>query len=389
MTDLGNAAGKAGVVTDVNSSGVVVGIAQVAGVDQAFEATNGTETPLQSLATGHASRVLAISDNGVIAGTADDAGDQTHPVVWTASTPSAVPTVLSLPLGGVSGEVTSINPQGMVTGVSRDANDTKTPVLWTSPSAGPTVLPASGLLGVLGQSNINCVPTQVAPSSSGAAPLVAGTCPNNGHNVPVLWSSTGLLSTYVMTPLSLPPNATSCETTDVNASGQVGGTCIVGGTSMAVRWSRNGSPDLLSGVQGNAATTEIRMNALGHAVVSYLNQNGNAAVALWNPDNHTVQPIGSFADGGTWAAGLSDNDVIAITGETSLGVLAEGVWNNGNLTNLGNLGGPNSSAAAISPNGRYVAGESERPGETSDPVVDDLSVATAVRPALVRKTSSH
>jgi uncharacterized membrane protein len=373
LQDEGNAAGAACEGMSVNNSGVVVGFCFNGAVEVGFvAATAGQETALAPIAAGTDCAASEISNSGVIVGTCANSSGGRQGVFWNASSPGAAPTVLAPLLLGVSTFPTAMNQQGLIVGVSKDASGTMTPVIWSSTGV-PTELP----VGLLGLSTTNCIATDVADGTT-TTPQVVGICPSSsGTSTPVSWTFAGLA--YGATTLSLPSGGLACNAARVNATGQIGGFCIVttAGEINAVRWnSATSAPTELTSLN---RTHTSDMNASGQVAGGDFQGTPPENVFFWDPtsgvtktmpppsDGIAAAELGGIADDGT-IVGSFEVQTDRQTGEQG-GPTHGFVWTSSGNVDVGTLGGANSALKSVSESGCYAAGWSEVTSEGRHAVI--------------------
>ena len=396
-TDEGTSVGLQCSAADVNDAGTVVGTCISTGyVRIAFmAATAGSPVALAPLTTsgngGVACEAGGIDNapvsSAVIVGSCQDASSVWQAVYWTASNPSATPTLLQpLPiLAGlrlapdVSTRAAATNSQGVIVGVSVDGSGNDTPVVWSSAGV-PTALNAP-----LTGSVQNCSPVDI---SDAATPAIIGNCPAGaagaGKNRAVLWTSA--TSAYVVLPV--PGAASYCSAQEINTAGQILGECVYLGTNGAspdtyrtVRWGSGGTgPTVMLTVNGNTSLRNagVGMNASGQIAGNHLVAGGYPLPFLWDPSTGT-NAIGIVAlPGGSrgTATGIGDNGVVAGCDETA-GV-SEAFVSHGGATPIAIAplkAGGNDCATSISRSGGNIAGASEISGGTGEEV-DAVQEAT-------------
>lgn len=126
MQDLGTLGGPGSTATAINTSGEVVGIADLSsGFSHAFLWYNGVMQDLDSLGEGN-SEAQAISRNGLIAGESQTTSGAWHAFLWDAG--------IMLDLGTLPGDVNSyafgVNDDGHIAGASYAADGSFRGIFW-------------------------------------------------------------------------------------------------------------------------------------------------------------------------------------------------------------------------------------------------------------------
>ncbi|WP_206996159.1 hypothetical protein [Trinickia mobilis] len=236
--------------------------------------------------------------------------------------------------------------------------------------------------------NTNCIALDAAPGNA-TTPAILGVCPDGaGHPTPVVWTPTGLLGAYVASVPGPPANSVSCAASQINATGQILGTCDFGsgiGTK-TVRWpSANGAAVVLSSVAGSPRSVGVEMNASGAIVGQYLSAGDVSLPFYWNPDANVVQAIPALASGAAAAvSGISDTGVVMGDSEIDAGTSHAFKWTAASgVTDLGTLaGGNNSSVSMTSNNGCFATGNSEVAGHANHAFADSLCVPSSAERAI-------
>lgn len=318
----GIAAGLQCAADAINNDGVAVGTcipASGSGAEVPWIAlTAGTQTPLSTLAGGQPCSTNGIANNGVIIGSCTSASGNAFAVIWSASAPDHAPIALS-PLPGllgllpdVSTGATGYNQVGAVMGVSINAAGVGTAVLWPNGNSTPIMVSSEG---------DSCVPADVNDTSS-FAPPVALDCSNAaGTMTAKIARPTGLLGSYVATPLPIPSGSTYCTVSAINNNNQALGTCHNPAPDVprAAFWPTFSSqPTTLNALSGNPRNVGMFLNNQGHVVFGYQDADGHGNVGFWNPSTNITTLIPPLTGGKqTSATAFGDNDLVLLVSENS------------------------------------------------------------------------
>ena len=171
----------------------------------------------------------------------------------------------------------------------------------------------------------------------------------------MLWDAGG-----EVTPLGFLPGGSFSSGQDINDNGQVVGVTSISGQYRGFLWDGDGPIEALPVPLGATSSFAVAINNLGQVVgsASALFQPGRAV--LW--ENGVASELDSLAEGaGASAADINDSGQIVGTSAgpppppgspppPSHAVL----WNDGDITDLGSLGGPFTTAQSINSHGQVV-----------------------------------
>jgi probable HAF family extracellular repeat protein len=292
--------------------------------------TAGRFTPLTY--QGQPFDVAALNNRGQVVGTAQTASGPIA-VRWEAGHATA----LTLP--GDNSLATDINDRGQITAISVTFS--------TSPPTVRGYLITGGTARDLGV-GLSLVDEKLAINNSGqvAGNAVLG---SGGavYGLPTafLWSG-GHLS-------QLPTlGGDSAVVTDLNNRGQiVGRASLANGDQHAALWSGGTITDL--GTLGGTYSSATALNELGQVAGSANTAAGQSQAVVWTGGH--LKSLGTPAD--SWAVDLNNfGQIIAYAAASTPGTnIQRGyVWRNGTLTELGTLGAPFVTPAAINDQGLIV-----------------------------------
>lgn len=158
MTDLGTLDGAAATskALAINSTGEIAGWSTAPGGtgNVAFLYSNGSMTDLGTIDGGTASVANGINDAGAVIGNSDTDGGDEHGFVYQNGTMTDLGT-----LGGANSSVDAINDNGVVTGSSQDASGASLPFVYSN-----------GTMTSLGSYN-----TETTPQAINDSGMIAGT----------------------------------------------------------------------------------------------------------------------------------------------------------------------------------------------------------------------
>ncbi|KPA97718.1 HAF family protein [Pseudomonas asplenii] len=381
---IGNGSFSNTLVTAINDSHVAVGRAEGTNfiTRAVYDTTAGGATALPSLfasASGVQASCTADAVNNaplstaVAIGTCEDANEVGQGVKWNLNNPSAAPVQLQpLPIlaalhlvADVETEPVAVNQAGIVVGNSISPTGVTSPVYWSAAGAANLLQPP--LLGSVDNCN-------VVDINDAAIPSVIGNCPAGvgglGKNLAVLWTT--LPSSF--TVLQLPSGASYCETSVINAIGQILGTCYYTGTGSGtpgvyktVQWPAGGTsaPAVMTTINGSTSlrNSGVAMNASGQITGNRVKAGGLTGPFVWDPATGTNGIPIPLLSGSSQAVAkaISNNGIVVGCGEVNGESEAFAYHLTGaTLIPITSLGaGGNDCADAISPNGAYTAGISE------------------------------
>ena len=326
MTDLGTLGGGFSTAQDVNDAGWVVGTsATTFGLSHAVMWEAGTMIDLGVLPGDSSSVAQGINDQGQVVGYSS--GDNgTHAFLWD----DGMMTDLGVPGGGwLTFLPEAINNGGQVVGTSRDSDGGDGAWRWEAGVWTPVARESPGDINDAGQ---------IGGSGDGR------------HGAPVrgwLWEDGGL------TDLGNLPGCCDYQSYALGLSeaGQVVGRSQTLDYSIyhAFLWQAGGMQDLGT-LPGHLQSQADDINDAGEIVGSSQDASGSRAV-LWTADSDsapafTIVDLGTLP-GDTYSTGVKLNDAGQVIGWSvrdssdfgSLGARSF-LWDNGVMTDLGNLGDP-------------------------------------------------
>lgn len=368
LTNLGHNIGAQCVATGINNQGTAVGACLQAsnnGAPIPWMMVRNLQTGLAGLSAGISCSVLGIANNGTIVGSCLDPTSVPFGVTWTG--PSIVPVKLA-PLSGLLGidvqvrtTPTAFNQAGFVGGQSIAFDGTSTAALWR---------PGDGAALLVSNSSDNCEVVAITDTVGDAYPVVLMNCPlPNGRWTAKVATATGVLRTYISTPLTIAPGSAYCKATGINNASQIVGSCFYPSSpfSQTAIWaSPTATPALMilpnfAGDSIGKRNAGLYINTAGHIVFSYQTDEGKTAVgyldSLVNMPTF-VPPLDPGTN--TVAVGFGDNDRIVVVADNTTGNKQAAVFDPSSPTVLSPIaqlpGGTNTVLKAVSRSGAYTAG---------------------------------
>jgi probable HAF family extracellular repeat protein len=344
IADLGTfgAGWTSGSAAAVNARGQVVGTNGTAeGKQHAFLWQNEKMRDLGTLG-GRDSGASAINASGQVIGTSLTSKPRhVHAFIWEDGKMTDLGT-----LGGKSSRPRALNDRGQVVGESFTASGMVRAFMWQNGKMTD--------LGTLGGSD------SFASGINDRGQVVGSSSMKNGSQHAFLWQN------GKMTDLgTLGVRFTSSSASAINRRGQVVGTSYLakvtqtGQQGHAFIWQKGVMTDL--GTLGAGATSEAAaLNERGVVVGSSRSQTESPRPVLWRDGR-----IRSLYRGSTYGAVVAINDrgqVIGARVPTGGAMVHAFIWENGNLTDLGTLGGAESDAAAINARNEIVGVSNTRSG---------------------------
>lgn len=389
LVDLGHAAGKQCVATDVNDSNDAIGacspLTGESGPVNAFVAPVGamTELILPTLVAGQSCVAVFVSNGRKIGGSCIDNYKKSNAVRWDAASPTAAPQPLSPVAGllglnpGVRAYVSGSNQANVFYGGSVDRYGAKTAALWLAGSTSAIQVSNSG---------DNCSIASITDIDvAGNRPLAALNCPNDkgtstakaAQSPGPLLGLVGLAGQFTLTDLLLPTNGSYCTVIDVNENKQFAGSCHIRNKpeTVSVFWPSSTSPPIsfpgVPGLSANLDNGAIALNNPGEMLVGYRDASGFGRVAKWSPVSSTVIDIPPLAGGASVSAGvLPDAGPIPINSENADENVEAAEWTLalGTVSDGFEGGGKVSVFTASSESGSFRVGVAENGGHTMDAV---------------------
>jgi probable HAF family extracellular repeat protein len=345
ITDLGTfgPGWTSGSAAAINARGQVVGTNGTAsGKQHAFLWQNGKMTDLGTLG-GRDSGASAINARGQVVGTSLTAAPQhVHAFLWESGKMRDLGT-----LGGKSSRPRALNDHGQVVGESFTASGTVHAFLWRNGKMTD--------LGTLGGSD------SFASGINDRGQVVGSSSTANGTQHAFLWQNGKMLDLG-----TLGARFTSSSATAINGKGEIVGTSYLakvtqtGQQGHAFLWQYGSMSDLGTLGAGYPTSEAAALNASGEIVGSSRSATGPARPVLWR--DGTILPL---YRGSSYGAVVAINDrgrVIGARVPPRGAVVHAFVSDNGELTDLGTLGGAESDASALNARNQIVGVSQTRRG---------------------------
>jgi probable HAF family extracellular repeat protein len=250
-------------------------------------------------------------------------------------------------LGGKSSRPRALNGRGQVVGESFTANGKVHAFLWQSGKMTD--------LGTLGGSD------SFASGINGRGQVVGASSTTNGSQHAFVWQS------GKMTDLgTLGARFTSSSATAINERGDVVGTSYLakvtqtGQQGHAFIWQNGVMTDLGTLGAGSATSEAVALNERGAVVGSSRSGTGSARPVLWR--DRMIRPLYRGSGYGAVVAINDRGQAIGARVPAGGAVVHAFIWENGNLTDLGTLGGTESDATAINTRNQIVGVSNTRRG---------------------------
>ncbi|PMV18942.1 hypothetical protein C1X21_14305 [Pseudomonas sp. FW305-3-2-15-A-LB2] len=393
--DLGHATGEQCKTESVTNNGIAVGNCSPASTSAnnvpfvANVNTPNSQARLEPLDPHQPCVARAISNDGWIGGSCNDANSVDQAVIWNAATPGAAPTVLTplpstlLRAADVRTMITAFNQRGDMIGWSISNNDERSTVVWLA-GTGTPVRVFSSLLGLLGY-NDKCIPTDVNTTLANGYPSIALNCPGaNGITVPRIAQRNA--SAYAVTSLPIASGANRCTVSGINNLMQSVGDCEypqadINLNRTAVWNTPTATPQTLT-LAVDSKNAGLAINNTGVVLAARQDATGRASYLTWLPT------LGVFGiqlivppTGAVWvqAFSIADNGIVALNSTDSDQYNTGCIWTpatsgspatNNCLASIG--GGKKNQLTTLSQNGGYAGGVNVNGAQDLDAVATPL-----------------
>ncbi len=303
LAPLAPAAFSSGVA--INDDGLAVGLADDGTVIKAVKWASAdaapTATQLDPLPGNNYSAAYGVNAAGVPVGESQD-GASVSAVFWPAdATAASTLSTTGLPAGKTA--AFGINTAGEIVGELTDSDGISTALYWASTSAAPIIL-----------GNLSAVANAYSTAYFiGEAGEVAGESLNaSGQTQAVLWipAAGGLVAGQTASPLASVTGQLSSTALSVNLNGlAVGEALLAGGETQGVLWNPDGT--LAQTLGANSSAQSINNNR----IVGFIkDQSGTDIATIWNANDITDNL--SLSAGLSHAFGINESDQIVGTSDT-------------------------------------------------------------------------
>jgi probable HAF family extracellular repeat protein len=260
MQDLGEFPGASpGEARAINGAGVVIGTSG----RRSFVWSDGGLVPLTGLADSDYEYAHSINSQGRIVGISGRYGGIATAIVWTGTTPTALPSLFT----GGSGSATDINDNDMIVGISVPENGFRmVATVWQNGQVAALEMPDGH--------------TDSAAWSINAAGVVVGFSGGLGNSSQAARWNDGRI-----TLLTLPAGTWTSEAVDINAAGQIVGTTVQDGGSQATLWELDTPYDLQALLVDPGNWTLFHVSAIndGGQIVAWGSNGGGISSLLLTP----------------------------------------------------------------------------------------------------------
>lgn len=264
--------------------------------------------------------VTGLNSSGVVVGFADTAGHQVHAALWSGSTVNDLGT-----LGGTSSHASAVNDSGQVSGYSRTAGDGV---------IAATLFSSSGQsdLGILGDGQWSyAYAINATGHIVGASTTTAGV---DHYMHATHWYGGQIIDLGTLGGVTGSPRGSSA--TAINAAGIIVGFSDTpsGGAPHAVRWNGTVATDL--GTLGGHSSAAFGINTDG-LVVGQSDVAGDAALhaTLWA--GTTVTDLGTLGGHNSMALGINSAGQIVGTSQVSDNGKHAALWSGGKIMDFNAL----------------------------------------------------
>ena len=282
-------------------------------------------------------------------------------------------------LGGDRSIATEVNSDGSVVfGYAQNEAGAARMVLWQNGVANDITLPGvvynEAVLDINGG-------TRGLMSLDGSTVVIRATVDLPGGGIYLYRNGT---ATRIDQP-SAPGELVIEAVTALNRDGStLVGFSFVDGDQHAVHWTEEGAQDI--GVLGGTASSALAVSGDGSIVVGISDvDGGNREAFRWS--GGTMQSLGALTGQTTGGANLINDDGSVIAGYARVldgsggDIRRTFVWRDGTMSDIGDLGGSNVTATAISADGSTIIGQSDQ----SNPDVYNSSQAFYWRDGVMRE----